>query len=167
MSKYWKPALFFVLALLLALAINMPVAFILGFVEMPDNIRVFQPRGSLLSGRIGGLEINRYLLRNLEYEAQWSCLVTLGLCYRISNSYGSLQARHQPLSRNTELTHVSIEFPLQDLDRMTGGLLIQPAGKIQLNLDKVLINQDKLAELDGVLIWVDAGIAGEDINLGD
>ena len=120
MAKLWKPALFFLLALTLALTINMPVALVLDFVKMPDNIRVFQPRGSLLSGRFGGVEINQYLIRNLEYEAQLSCLLSLGLCYQASNAYGSLQVRHQPFSLDTELTQVNIEFPLEDLDRFLG-----------------------------------------------
>ncbi|MEE8365305.1 MAG: type II secretion system protein N [Gammaproteobacteria bacterium] len=166
MRKLWKPALFFVLVLLAALLINMPLAHLLGVVRMPDNIRIFQPQGSLISGRIGGIEINQFLLRDLEYEADLSCLLTLGVCYQVLNPYGSLQVRHEPLAGSTELTQVKIEYPLQDLTRMPG-VLMQPAGRLQLNLDSVLIVQDKLADLSGTLVWKDAGLAGEDINLGD
>ncbi|MCH7880128.1 MAG: type II secretion system protein N [Proteobacteria bacterium] len=166
MRKLWKPALFFVLVLLAALLINMPLAHLLGVVRMPDNIRIFQPQGSLISGRIGGIEINQFLLRDLEYEADLSCLLTLGVCYQVLNPYGSLQVRHEPLAGSTELTQVKIEYPLQDLTRMPG-VLMQPAGRLQLNLDSVLIVQDKLADLNGTLVWKDAGLAGEDINLGD
>ena len=38
---------------------------------------------------------------------------------------------------------------------------------LQLNLDSVSIVRDKLADLEGTLVWKDAGLAGEDINLGD
>jgi hypothetical protein len=82
------------------------------------------------------------------------------------NPYGSLQLRHEPLAGSTELTQVNIEYPLQDLSRISG-VLMQPAGKLQLNLDSVLIVKDKLADLNGTLVWKDAGLAGEDINLGD
>lgn len=166
MRKLWKPALFFVLVLLAALLINMPLAHLLGVVRMPDNIRIFQPQGSLISGRIGGIEINQFLLRDLEYEADLSCLLTLEVCYQVLNPYGSLQVRHKPLAGSTELTRVKIEYPLRDLTRMPG-VLMQPAGRLQLNLDSVLIVQDKLADLSGTLVWKDAGLAGEDINLGD
>jgi hypothetical protein len=166
MKKLWKPALFFVLVLLAALLINMPLAHLLGVVRMPDDIRIFQPQGSLISGRIGGIEINQFLLRDLEYEADLSCLLTLGVCYQVLNPYGSLQVRHKPLAGSTELTRVKIEYPLRDLTRMSG-VLIQPAGRLQINLDSVLIVQDKLADLNGTLVWKDAGLADEDINLGD
>lgn len=167
MSRLWKPVLFFVLVLLAALLINMPLTHLLGIVKMPANIRIYQPQGSLISGRIGGIEINRFMLRDLEYEADLSCLLTLGVCYQVSNPYGSLQVRHEPLAGSTELTQVNIEFPLQDLSRMLGRILIQPAGMLQLNLDSVSIVRDKLADLEGTLVWKDAGLAGEDINLGD
>ena len=167
MARIWKPAVFFLLALILALAINMPVAFILGFVQLPNNIKVYNPQGTLLSGHVRGLELNQFLIRDLEYDAKLSCLFNLSLCYQISNSYGSLLARYLPLSLNSELTQVDIEFPLEDLDNIPGGLLVQPKGSLQLKLDKVLLVQDKLAELTGMVVWVDAGIVGEDINLGD
>lgn len=167
MTRYWKPTLFFVFALLIALLINMPVAFLLGLVNLPDNIKVFQPQGNLLSGRFGGVEVNQILLRDLEYKADLSCLLTFGLCYQVSNPYGSLMARFEPLSRITELTQVKIEFPLQDIENLTAMALMRPSGKLQLNLVRVLIDRDKLAELNGTLAWLDAGIAGESINLGD
>ncbi|MFV2032414.1 MAG: hypothetical protein ACC663_07955, partial [Gammaproteobacteria bacterium] len=164
MNRLWKPALFFLFALLLALLINMPAARLFGIVGTPDNIRVFQPQGKLLSGRVAGLEVNRFLLRDIEYEADLSCLPGFSVCYRITNPYGSLLARYQPLSGNIELTRVKIEFPLQDLDRIPVRVLLQPTGKLLLNLDRVSIDRDKLVDLNGFLVWKDAGLAGEDIN---
>ena len=167
MARLWKPSLFFVLVLSLALLINMPTAFLLGFVRLPDNLRVFQPRGSLISGHLNGFELNQFLIRDLEYQLELGCFITLSLCYRVENPYGSLQAKYQFLSRSTELTKVDIEFPLQDFNQQSNNLLMQPGGKLQLNLDRVLIDRDKLADLNGVLVWIEAGLADQDIDLGD
>ncbi len=167
MTRLWKPGLFFLLCLLVALLINMPLGQLLGIVKIPGNIRVFQPEGSLISGRIDGIDINQLLIQDLEYEANLRCLLSLGLCYQVSNPYGSLQVRYDPIAGSTELTQVNLEYPLQDLNRMMGTVLVQPTGLLQINFDSVMIVQDKLNDINGTLVWKDAGLAGEDINLGN
>ena len=46
-------------------------------------------------------------------------------------------------------------------------MFFKPSGSLYLSSQKLIFVQGKLADIDALVVWKEAGIAGEDINLGD
>ena len=163
----WKPALFFVFCLLIGLIINLPVGYLMAYAKIPDQVKISQLSGTLFEGQIETLIVNRVVIDDLEYEFNISCLMILELCYQINFADGKGQIRYVPVTGSVELAQLELEIPMSNLTGMSDQLLIKPSGSLYLSSDKVKYSKGQLADIDAVLVWKNAGIAGEDIDLGD
>ncbi len=162
----WKPALFFLFCLVIALLINLPVSLLLAQVKLPDHISVSHLRGTAFNGAASELLVNAYPIRQLEYQAELSCLLTASLCYRLKFEDGTARLRLEPISNTIEITGLDADIPMQRLNQLSNQLLVSPSGNLKLDVDRLAIKQGKLADISAIAIWQDAGIIGEDFELG-
>ena len=167
MKAVWKPALLFVFLLIITLLINMPVQHLLARINMPAAVNVIQLQGNLLGGQVGTLMINQIIIRDLDYQIESACLLSASLCYQLNFSGGSASIRYLPVTGSTEVSRLDAELSLSNLGGLTDQWLIKPSGSLYLSSPRLLFTQGRLTDIDAVVVWKEAGIAGEDINLGD
>ncbi len=167
MKAVWKPALLFVFLLIITLLVNMPVQHLLARINMPTEVKLSQLLGNLLGGRVGTLMINQFIIRDLEYQLDGSCLLSASLCYKLNFSGGSVSIRYLPVMGTTEVSQLDAELSISNLGGLTDQWLIKPSGSLYLRSPRLQFTQGKMADIDAVVVWKEAGIAGEDINLGD
>jgi len=167
MKAVWKPALLFVFLLIITLLVNMPVQHLLARINMPSAVKVSQLQGNLLGGQVGTLMINQLIIRDLEYQVDGSCLLSASLCYQINFSGGSVSIRYLPVTGSTEVSQLDAELSISNLGGLADRWLFKPSGSLYLSSPRVLFTRGRLADIDAVVVWKEAGIAGEDINLGD
>jgi hypothetical protein len=166
MKLIWKPALFFVFCLLVTLLINMPVGHLISKIEMPAGVKMSQLQGSLSQGRAASLVVNQFIIQDLEYTFDISCLITLGLCYRLEFEDGSALIRYAPINGSIKVSQADIAISMNNLMTVSDQLLVKPAGSLQLRSDNLKFIAGKLADIDATVVWKNAGIQGEDIDLG-
>ncbi|MFA9420605.1 MAG: type II secretion system protein N [Gammaproteobacteria bacterium] len=167
LKAVWKPALFFFVCLVIALLINMPVSQLLAQVTIPDKVRISRLQGTVFKGQAGELVINQFPIRQLEYQVNLSCLLTASLCYRIDFEDGTAMLSFNPISNSIQVTGFEANIPMQSLAAMSNQLLVSPSGSLMLKTDNFTIRQGKLVDINGTAIWKNAGIVGEDFDLGD
>ena len=164
-GKLWKFALFFLLCLVIALLFNLPIQQVLPYVRLPDTVRLAGIDGTIVGGKAQEININRFPLRDIEYRYMPSCIPLLKICYRIDYSQGKLQVAYDLLNGDTEVTGVRIEYPVEDLTRHMPGLIVQPIGRLELEIDEMAIVAGKPTALNGTLIWRDFGLDDDHIKL--
>lgn len=172
MKKIWKPTLFFVFCLAIFLIINLPVALILNQVVLPNDIKLDGVKGRVTSGHIVAVYANNFPIRDINYETDLSCLLTLDVCYQINYQNGKANFSFNPFTNSTVIEQLDVEYSMAELAPLMNKLLFKPAGELnlkfnQINLKQSNVNQIQIGNIDGQVIWSNAGIVGEDINLGD
>ena len=170
MLKLWKFALFFLLCLLVALLINLPIQQVLPYVKLPPTVQLAAIDGSLLSGKADQVKINDFPIRGIQYRYMPSCIPLLKICYQIDYDQGQVQLAYDVLNGDTEISRTSVEYPIARLlAYMPTPALVIPTGRLQLEIDDMSMQQDKLVAVNGKLIWRDLGFEddGTKINIGD
>ena len=159
--------MFFVFCLIITLLFTMPVGHLVARVKIPDAVIISQLQGSLLEGQANTLIVNQLIIHDLEYAFDSSCLITVSLCYQLNFAEGSVLVRFVPITGSIEISQLDIELSMDNLSAVSDQLFIKPSGSLHLSSDKFKFIQGKLADIDAIVVWKNAGIAGEDINLGD
>ena len=166
-QSIWKPALFFVFFLIIALLINTPVGHLMGRVKFPEGVKISPIQGTLFEGQVDTLVVNQLIVQELEYRFKISCLVTASLCYRINFTDGSALIQYSPIKGSIKVSQLDVELSMSSLAGLSNQLLVKPTGSLNLSSDKLIFIQGKLVDIDAIAIWKNAGIEGDDINLGD
>ena len=78
-----------------------------------------------------------------------------------------MSIRYLPVTGSTEISQLDAELSISNLGGISDQWLIKPSGSLYLSSPRLLFRQGILADINAVVIWREAGIAGEDINLGD
>ena len=167
MNKIWKPTLFFVFCLTVFIVIKFPIAMILKQVELSNDIKLYGVRGQITSGHIAAAYTNNFPIRDINYEADLSCLLTLQVCYQINYQNGMANISFSPLTNTTVIEQLDVEYTMAELAPLMNQLLVKPTGELNLKIEKIGLNQNKISHINGLVIWSNAGVVGEDINLGD
>jgi hypothetical protein len=167
MNKIWKPTLFFVFCLTIFIVIKFPIAIILKQVELSNDIKLYGVRGQITSGHIAAAYTNNFPIRDINYEADLSCLLTLQVCYQINYQNGMANISFSPLTNTTVIEQLDVEYTMAELAPLMNQLLVKPTGELNLKIEKIGLNQNKISHINGLAIWNNAGVVGEDINLGD
>jgi Type II secretion system (T2SS), protein N len=170
MLKLWKFTLFFLLCLVVALLINLPIQQVLPYVKLPATVQLAAIDGNLLKGRAEEVKINDFPIRGIQYRYMPSCIPLLKVCYQIDYDQGQVQLAYDVLNGDTEISRTSVEYPVARLLALlpTPALVI-PTGRLQLEIDDMSMQQDKLVAVNGKLIWRDLGLDddGIKIDIGD
>ena len=170
MFKPWKFVLFFLLCLMLALLINLPIQQVLAKVKLSDSVQLSGVDGTLFKGRIATVTANQFPLRGVRYRFLPSCLAVLKLCYLIDYDQGRIQLGYDVLNGDSEISNSRVKYPAADiLGRLPMSLPIKPSGNVVLEIDDLSMHGKKLATVDGRLIWRSLGVDQGDIqiNIGD
>lgn len=167
MKKIWKPVLFFVICLFVLLAINMPLALMLEQFTLPNNIKLNGVQGRLHSGKINAIYVNRFPVEDVNYRVDLSCLLTLQICYQIDYLNGRGNISFNPLTHTATIRQLNVDYSMTELAVFMNQLLVKPTGELRLEINQIKIKQNKISNIEGLAIWSNAGIEGEDISLGD
>ena len=170
MFKIWRFTLFFLLCLTLALLFNLPIQQVLPHVQLPPSVQLAGVDGNVLQGRAQELRINDFPVRGLSYRYMPSCIPKLKVCYHVAYDEGEIQLAYDLLNGDTEVSRSEIEYPVARLlPLMPNPLLVKPAGRLQLQIDELSMQQEKLVSVNGKLIWREFGLDddGIKIDIGD
>jgi hypothetical protein len=170
MLRLWKFTLFFLLCLVLALLINLPVRHVLPYVKLPQTVRLTGVDGNLFSGSIAEVRINGFPIKGIRYSYMPSCIPMLKLCYHIDYDQGQVQLAYDVLNGDTEVSRSRVEYPVTALlAQLPTPALVKPTGRLQLEIDDMSMQQNKLLSVNGKLTWRDLGLDddGNDVNIGD
>ena len=168
-GKPWKFALFFVLCLVIALPINMPVQQLLTHMQLPPSVRLSGVDGSVFRGQADEIVVEQFPLRDVDYRFQASCIPLLKVCYRIEYRQGNVEVAYDWLNGDVEISAAKLEYPVTEIARLVPNLLVQPSGRLELIIDEMEIVGNKPSLLNGKLIWRDLGIddGGTRLEVGD
>ena len=170
MFKPWKFFLFFLLCLAVALLINLPVQQVLPYVKLPQSVRMAGIDGSLFSGSAAEVRIDDFPIRGIRYRYLPSCIPLLKVCYHIDYDAGEVQLVYDVLNGDIEVSRSRVEYPVTTLlAYLPAPALVQPTGRLQLEIDDMSMQQNKLITASGKLIWRDLGLKedGNDVSIGD
>jgi hypothetical protein len=99
-----------------------------------------------------------------------SCIPMLKICYHIDYDQGQAQLAYDVLNGDTEVSSSRVEYPVATLlARLPTPALVKPTGRLQLEIDDLSMQQNKLLSVNGKLTWRDLGLDddGNDVNIGD
>lgn len=167
MRRFLGLGLFFIICLAITLALNMPLAHVLAQIKLPGNIRLNNLDGTLLNGRIDVIEVNRVQATGLKYSSDPGCLLTLEWCYLVSADQGQLKISAGALNRQLMMTDAHLTYAVAELLPLFPALLVKPTGEIDLRIDRMTFTQDKFRLSSGSIIWKQAGVEGEPVDLGE
>lgn len=160
--------LLFVFSLLVFAVVNMPVQQLFRFVAPPPGLVIEGLDGRIHGGRLRRLEYQGLGFDEVSYRLRPQCLLWLAVCYRLTSASGDLNLRlsWSPIS-GLRIEQGRVRQPMARLRPLMGSLLIQPTGALELQIDRLVLNRGRLGELEGHVIWRQAGIEGEKLVLGD
>jgi hypothetical protein len=172
MTKIWKISLFFVFCVAISIMVNLPVALILKQVSLPNDVKIYGVKGQVTSGHIEVVYANNFPIHDINYEINLSCLLTLHVCYQINYLNGKANISFNPLTNSAVIEQFDVEYSMAELGPLMSQLLVKPTGEVnltfsQISVDYTNVDQVKIGNIDGQVVWSNAGVEGEDINLGD
>ena len=163
MLKHWRQSLFFIHCLIFFLAANLPINLVLERIQLPQQVRVYQPSGTLFNGGFSQLQINQLSFQQLQFSWQASCLLSLQWCYRISIPEGQLLAAVNFSGQTIEVTEMDVEFPASDFVATMPNLLVNPTGRVRLQGSEITFRDSRPESVQAVMLWSDLGVeAGSD-----
>jgi len=165
MFRIWKYMLFFLLALVIALLFNLPISQVLPHVRLPDSLQLSGVDGNVLKGTAVEVRINDFPIRGIRYRYLPSCIPLLKICYRIKYDQGQVQVAYDVLNGDTEVSKTRIEYPVSKLLAHFPNALVRPVGRLQLKIDDLSMQGEKLVTAKGELVWRDLGIDDDGIKL--
>jgi len=166
MYTFWKYTILVLLCLTVALLLNTPVQHVLPYVQLPPSMRLAGVDGTLLKGKASELRINDFPLRGIRYRYMPSCIPMLKICYHVVYNRGEIRVAYDLLNGDSEVNRSEIEYPVADLLRLLpDDAPVNPSGRLQLRIDDLSMQADKLVAVKGRLIWSDMGLNDEGIRI--
>ncbi len=167
MHKKLRFGIFFLLCLGFALLLTMPLVHPLAHVKIPDKIGFNGLDGTIGSGHVDQLSIDRVLFSNINYQLDVTCLLSLRICYQLDFDQGQGLVSAALLDQNLALNDFQISYPLENLSVYADKLLVQPSGNLALDIESLTFDQQTLNQINTRAVWQSAGVSGESINLGN
>ena len=169
MLKPWKFSLFFLLCLVIALLLNLPIQQVLPHIKIPNTVRVIGIDGTVIRGNAQEVSINDFPLRDIRYRYMPSCIPMLRVCYKISYERGDVQVAYDVLNGDTEVTGAQLEYQAIELVKYIPNALVKPAGRLELLIDNLSVVEGVPIVVNGKLIWRDLGVDddGIKVSIGD
>jgi len=172
-QKIWL-ILVFVAVLLGALVVTMPLRQVLRVVKIPPALQIAGLSGSVSHAHIKQIRYQQFSLSDVklsDVNLSWHplCLLQASICYRLTSGDDvALDAigRINLLTRNLSVEPGHIHLDSRMLAGMKS-LLVKPRGVFELNIEQLTLVDQKLQDLAGQIVWLDAGIVGEEQTLGN
>jgi hypothetical protein len=143
---------------------------VLPYVSLPPSIQLAGADGTVLEGKVSELRVNDFPLRGVRYRYMPSCISKLKICYHVVYNRGEIRLAYDLLHGDSEASHGEIRYPVADLLRLLPEELpANPSGSLQLRIDDLSMQADKLVSVNGSLIWNRMGLneRGFKIDIGD
>ena len=169
MLKHWRQIIFFILCLLCFLAVNLPLSLLLERVQLPNQVRLYKPTGTLFAGEIAQLQVNQYVFQQVQFDWQAKCLLELSWCYRIALPEGQLLAAIAYPGPTIKLSELDMEFPVEAITRTMPNLLVKPTGRVRLKGADITIRDARPETVEAIVTWTDLGVesGAESLVLGN
>lgn len=163
MRKHWRQLLFFIHCLLFFLVANLPSSLLLERIQLPQQLRLYQPTGTVFSGGFSQLQFRQLTLQQVEFDWQISCLLSFQWCYRVSIPEGELLAAVSLADFSIKVSEMDVEFPVNVITATVPNLLVKPTGRIRLKGSEIIFMGERPQSIEVVLNWSDLGVeAGAD-----
>ncbi len=143
---------------------------VLPYVRLPPSIQLAGADGTVLKGKVSELRINDFPLRGVRYRYLPSCIPMLKICYQVVYNRGEIRLAYDLLHGDSEASRGEIDYPVADLLRLLPvEAPANPSGSLQLRIDDLSMQADKLVSINGSLIWNGMGLndTGIKIDIGD
>jgi hypothetical protein len=143
---------------------------VLPYVRLPPSIQLAGVDGTVLKGKVSELRINDFPLRGVRYRYLPSCIPMLKICYQVVYNRGEIRLAYDLLHGDSEASRGEIDYPVADLLRLLPvEAPANPSGSLQLRIDDLSMQADKLVSINGSLIWNGLGLndTGIKIDIGD
>ena len=143
---------------------------VLPHVRLPPSIQLAGVDGTMLKGKVSELRINDFPLRGVRYRYLPSCIPMLKICYHVVYNRGEIRLAYDLLHGDSEASRGEIDYPVADLLRLLPvEAPANPSGSLQLRIDDLSMQADKLVSINGSLIWNGLGLndTGIKIDIGD
>lgn len=145
----------------------MPLAHLLPHLKLPPNIQIQGLNGNIVAGKVSLISINSYPVIDVNYRLKPACFLSLETCYQVDNYQGELNLSYQLIAGTASIHQSEINLPASEIKRFNPQLLVSPTGTLLLNIEKLMIKDNKARELRGSLIWQDSSFEEVKTNLGD
>lgn len=163
----FKYLFFFLPFLVIALLLTLPLGLVVKYFPGPSILKLEGVTGSVFSGQIDRLTFQKLPVHQVEYQFDFTCLVQFSICLDSKFLEGQFLLSYNPLSDQIKLVEGSLELPLQTPGLLPPTLLVKPSGSIIFHEIRASILSRKIQDVSTRAVWQNAGIEGEDINLGD
>lgn len=169
MKRVWNYLLFFLLSLVIALVINLPMGQVLPHLKIPPTVVLDGVSGSVFGGRVQQVSVNRFPLRDVRYRLKPSCIVLLKVCYHVEYAQGTTRVGYDLINGDTEVDQTRVEYTVAELSAYMPKMMLQPDGRLELVVEQMIIIAGLTATAEGKLIWHDLGVSGDgtSLKLGD
>jgi len=162
--------LIFLLCMTVVMVFIVPVQKVLPHVRLPPSIQASGVDGTVLKGKVSELRVNGFPLRGVRYRYLPSCIPMLKVCYHIVYNRGEIRLAYDLLHGDSEASHSEIEYQVVELLRLLPvEAPANPSGSLQLRIDDLSMQADKMVSINGSLIWNGMGLndTGIKIDIGD
>lgn len=171
MRRFGWLSFIFLFALCLSLLLNMPLTQLLARTGLPDDIRLANIQATISGGDIDIVAVHDVLATNLHFDIDLSCLWVLQLCYHVKFDQGQGMISVHVLDGSLMLTDTRLNYPLETLITLSSEYLkpfpVKPSGDLQIEIGALRIVENKILLHQGRILWSQAGLTGETIDLGE
>jgi general secretion pathway protein N len=171
MKAWLRLTLTGLVAYLVFLVFTMPAAPVVSWLSPAENnVRISGVSGTLWSGQALAVETGKLGLQDLQWHFRPMALFTGALEFALSARLGAERVHARAgvsLLGNKRLTQVQGRVSLDDVLKRLAVRQVATAGLLQLDLDKVLLNDGSLPLMEGSVSWKPARIvAPVELDLG-
>jgi hypothetical protein len=149
---------------------SVPVQKVLPHVRLPPSMQLAGVDGTVLKGKVSELRVSGFPLRGVRYRYLPSCLPMLKICYHVVYNRGEIRLAYDLLHGDSEASHSEIEYQVVELLRLLPvEAPANPSGSLQLRIDDLSMQADRLVSINGSLIWNGMGLndTGIKFDIGD
>ncbi|MDH5356293.1 MAG: type II secretion system protein N [Gammaproteobacteria bacterium] len=158
---------FFLLCLIVFLALNMPLVQILSRVNLPEKLSISGLNGSILKGSAEQVLLDRIALNNFRYQLDSRCLLSFRVCYQTQFEQGKGELQAGLFDQSLTMINFDMTYSLVNLSAYADKLLVQPTGLLHLTIDSLSVKNQQINQINASALWQSAGVSGELVNLGD
>jgi hypothetical protein len=165
-----RDTLLCLLCMAVVMLFSVPVQKVLPHVRLPPSMQLAGVDGTVLKGKVSELRVSGFPLRGVRYRYLPSCLPMLKICYHVVYNRGEIRLAYDLLHGDSEASHSEIEYQVVELLRLLPvEAPANPSGSLQLRIDDLSMQADRLVSINGSLIWNGMGLndTGIKFDIGD
>jgi len=154
------------------LLILLPASQVISLLKIPATTASFNGiSGSIWSGRIDHLRLQRENIHAIQWDINPLSLVTGNLSAHMLGSYQNIDAsallNYSLFSKKLSLSDLRSEFSAGQLQKILELPFAELTGSMHMDMNNIVLQDNKLSHANGQIIWKDANIKlSKPISLG-